>query len=404
MRSDELKFLVIAQDLRISGTSEGIVSRSFLAGLSQVYPQSRIDVVYLRNHNNEDRLDLLPVDSIKSFYLEKKIPSYVILVNKMWWRLVGTSLNDSYHLKNYRRIISKIDFKEYDHIFIRSSGQEFEVIRAARGLPILERSIVNFHDPYPIVWDTGSNRLPRKTEFGQFKEIWDIVESARVCISPSRLLSHDLEHLYGSSKKFYTLPHQYRADVFEKGDQERIRKKEKEISISYHGALQLGRNLQILLDAYQNLINENSYLKAKTELILRLRGGNIKELRDKYNGDNILFLKPVDFAESSLEQKLESDIIIVLENCATHSNILVGKAPFISSLNKPVLSLSPERSEMRRILRTEEYAANCSDKEEICLKLKNLIDRCLERSVFESPFKDYFEPENFKCHLKKILE
>ena len=36
-----MNFLVIAQDLRVSGTSEGVVSRSFLAKLRMAYPSMK---------------------------------------------------------------------------------------------------------------------------------------------------------------------------------------------------------------------------------------------------------------------------------------------------------------------------------------------------------------------------
>jgi hypothetical protein len=404
LNKQKRKILIIVQDLRISGTSEGIVSRSFIGRLRQLYPYADIDVEYFKNHHNNDRLDLLPVNRIQQYFISRKIPLYIIWLNKIWWRLSGASLNELYLLNKYRNILRKISYKEYSEVYLRSSGQEYEVIRASKDLPLLTNSIINFHDPYPVVWDTGSNRAPRRTELNQFKDIWQIVRSARACITPSQMLSYDMENLYGSKRKFYVLPHQYVAEVFEKGKVSNIRKRKKQVCLSYHGALQLGRDLEILLRAYQDLLKDNPVFKNKTELVLRLRGANIKKLREKYSNENIEFLKPVDFATSSLEQTMESDILIVLENCATHSNILVGKAPFLAATGKPILSLSPERSEMRRILRTEEYAAYCSNKEEISHKLKNLIDRCLERSVFESPFKDYFEPENFKILLKKILE
>ena len=64
-----IKFLVIEQDLRVSGTSQGIISRSFLAKLRIAYPKSNIDVVYLKQAPSEDQLELLPVNNIESHIL-----------------------------------------------------------------------------------------------------------------------------------------------------------------------------------------------------------------------------------------------------------------------------------------------------------------------------------------------
>ena len=51
----------------------------------------------------------------------------------------------------------------------------------------------------------------------------------------------------------------------------------------------------------------------------------------------------------------EADINIILENGPLYCNILVGKAPFLAAIQKPILSISPERSEMRRIITDSIY-------------------------------------------------
>ena len=38
------KFLIVEQDLRVSGTSQGIISRSFIAKLRMAHPNAIIDV------------------------------------------------------------------------------------------------------------------------------------------------------------------------------------------------------------------------------------------------------------------------------------------------------------------------------------------------------------------------
>src|SRR5690606_32608626 len=102
----------------------------------------------------------------------------------------------------------------------------------------------------------------------------------------------------------------------------------------------------------------------KTEIILRIRGNHTQRLKEKYKHPNIEILDTLDFCSSAMEQKFETDILIVLENCAPHSNILVGKAPFLASLKKPVLSLSPLRSEMRLIVESQQFLADCQNPEE----------------------------------------
>lgn len=399
-----MKFLVIVQDLRISGTSEGVVSRSFLGKLRNAYPNSIIDVVYLKHHNNDDKLDLLPVDSVNQFYINQKIPWLTLQLNKINWRLFHKSLKSKYILNKYNKIIKDIKFEVYNHVFIRSSGQDYETILGCSGLPILKNAIINFHDPYPVLWDTGSKYKLTKFELYKLIEMWNVVQQAKGCISPAKLLSEDMEHLYGSNKSFYTLPHQYTESVFDFTSTNKIRKKNKKITISYHGAVQFTRNIDVLLDAYVDLIDNNNFYKTNTEVVLRLRGSHTERLKSKYsNFFNIIILDTLDFCNSSKEQATETDILIILENCSTHSNILVGKASFLASLNKPVLSISPLRSEMRNIIIDNQYIANCNNYEEVKQKLENLIINRLNSNELVYPFGDYFSNEIFKGMLDKFL-
>ena len=151
-----MKFLVIVQDLRVSGTSEGIVSRSFLAKLRKTYPDAIIDVHYIIHRDTEDRLDLLPVDTIEKHIASTKIPFYITFLNRFYWRLFHVSLKERYIHKQYAKFIAAIDYTQYNHIFIRSAGINHEMILATHGLPILKKAIVNFHDPYPLAWYVGT--------------------------------------------------------------------------------------------------------------------------------------------------------------------------------------------------------------------------------------------------------
>lgn len=399
-----MKFLVIAQDLRVCGTSEGIVSRSFLSKLRITYPDSIIDVLYLKHLPSNDRLELLPVDSIETHLLNLRVPFFTEWLNKIYWRLYHVSLKERHIHKVYGSYIKKIDYQKYDHIFIRSSGLEYETILGAKNLPILRKAIINFHDPYPVFWYPGTNSIVSNLELFRLKEMKEVVSQAKTCISSASLMSEDLQYLYGSRKFFHTLPHQYRENVFDLSDVGAVLKKEKKITISYHGAIQFGRNIDNLLDAYQELTEGNLSCKENTEFVLRLNGQQNKRLKEKYSKTtNIVILDTLNFSNSANEQIHEADILIILENGPLYSNILVGKAPFLGSIKKPVLAISPNRSELRKIIKDEKFIANSSDKEEIKQKLKNLIIDRMNSKEDVYPFGDYFNDKNFKEMLDKIL-
>ncbi len=399
-----IKFLVIEQDLRVSGTSQGIISRSFLAKLRIAYPESIIDVVYLKQHPSEDQLDLLPVDSIETFILNLKIPFITKWLNKIYWRLFHISLKEQHIHKEYGKYISKISYQKYDHIFIRSAGLNHETILGSLDLPILKKAIVIFHDPYPLFWYSGSISLLSNLELFRMKKMQMVVLQAKACMSSASNMSQDMQFLYGTRKQFYVLPHQYVGNVFDLKDKSQAFEKSKKVTITYHGAIQFGRNIYNLLDAYQDLLETNPVFKKNTEFVLRLRGQDNIRLTEKYKKtDNIIVLDTLNFSNSAYEQKHDADINIILENGPVYCNILVGKAPFLASFNKPILSISPLRSELRKIIKDEKYIANMNDKEEIKNKLENLIVGSLNNEKFENPFGGYFSDENFKLKLDDVL-
>lgn len=399
-----MKFLVIAQDLRVSGTSEGIVSRSFLAKLRKSYPKAIIDVVYLKQYAIEDRLDLLPVNSIKEYVLDLRIPFFTRWLNKIYWRLFHVSLTRNHIHKVYGSYIAKIDYHHYDHIFIRSAGLNHETIIGTKDLPILKKTIVNFHDPYPLFWYPGSTSRLTSLELFKLKEMYEIVSQAKSCMSSASLMSEDMQSLYGCRKKFHHLPHQYDANVFDLSDVGNVLKKNKKVTISYHGAIMFGRDIEIVLDAYEELVVNNFIYKENTEFVIRVKGIDVEKLTAKYSKTpNIIILYTLNFSNSCNEQMHEADINIILENGPLYCNILVGKAPFLAAIQKPILSISPERSEMRRIIKDTKYIASYSDKDEIKQKLENLIVDRMNSNAAVYPFGDCFGDENFKVMLDKVL-
>ena len=399
-----IKFLVIEQDLRVSGTSQGIISRSFLAKLRMTYPNAIIDVLYLKHHESEDCLDLLPIDSIVTHVLNLKIPFFTKWYNKLYWRLFHVSLNEDYVHKVYASYIAKVSYEEYDHIFIRSAGLNCEMLLAAKNLPILKKSIITFNEPYPMFWCSGAKLKLDNLDLFRLKNMNEVVGQSKSCMATS-FLAKDMQYLYGSQKIFYEIPHQFDETVFDLNDKSQVFQKSKKVAISYHGALQFGRNIEVLLDCYSELINSNKTYKENTEFFMRLKSSELNRLKEKYfNEENIIFLEGVNFSNSMYEQKHLSDIDILLENGPIYCSILLGKAPLVASFNKPILVLSPHRSEIKAIIKDEAFVANYDNKEEIKTKLENLIINRLNDELYINPFGDYFSDENFKLMLDKIIK
>src|SRR5690606_13903571 len=237
-----------------SGTSEGIVSRSFLGKLRLVYPKAFIEVLYLPHFDTEDALDLLPVNILTRHVISNKIPFYVKWVNRVATRVFNVLYAEKYRHKQYAKCLKNIDAEAYDHIFVRSSDLGHETLLAPHNLPFLKKAILNFHDPYPYAWYAKEGANIHKNEFLRLKKMIEVVAQAKACCSPASYLCSDLQYLYATEKPFYTLPHQFEPTVFNLDKKEQVRPKQAAFQIAYHGALMFGRNIFNVLQAYEELV------------------------------------------------------------------------------------------------------------------------------------------------------
>lgn len=402
--NNKLKFLIIEQDLRVSGTSQGIISRSFLGQLKIAYPEAIIDVFYLKNTESDDHLELLPVNSIEAHVVDVKVPFFTKWFNKFYWRVFNVSLKERYIHKQYASYIKSIEYNKYDHVFIRSSGLDCETLLAAKDLPILKKATITFNEPYPTYWCSGSTKTElTNLDLFRLKNMQEVVKQAKSCMA-TLFLAQDMQYLYGSHKKFYSMPHHYVKSVFNFNDKSQVFTKTKKVTIGYHGAIQFGRNIDVVLDSYVELIKTNEAFKTDTEFILRLKSNEIKRLRDKYSGiNNIVILEGVNFSNSIYEQEHLIDINILLENGPIYCSVLLGKAPVIASFNKRMLIISPERSEIREILIDKDYVASYKSKVEIKEKLEWIIKNRFYNEEFINPFGDYFSHQKFKQQIHDII-
>lgn len=400
------KILVIVQDLRISGTSEGIVSRSFLYRLRETYPMATIDVLYLHTHNiGDEDLEVLPINSLTRKQINIKIPFVVKWVNRVSSRFFNILYAEDYRHKQFANEIAKIKHEDYDFAIVRSSGLNHESILALDKLPILKKSIINFHDPYPYLWYKKEANKIKNADLFRLKKMIGIVSNAKACFTPAAYLAKDLECLYVSNKKFYVIPHQFDDKVFNFSAQTNVRIKEKPVQISYHGALMFGRNIFSFLNAFEKLLIKDKNLKDKVEVVLRVKGEGVNQLKEKYkNNSNVFILDTLNFSDSYTEQKDQSDIVLILENGPHYSNILVGKSPVLEALSKPVLCLAPHESELRNLIKIDTSIANMDNEVEIEEKLSRKIASIIYGNTKENTFGEYFSTSNFIHNFKKIVE
>lgn len=396
-----MKFLIITQDLRVSGTSQGIIERSFLGKMRRAYPESIIDVLYLSGHSTNDNLEILPVDSLKRKIISSRIPFHIKWISRITYRFFNVLYAENYLHEKYAVEISRVDRTKYDHIMVRSAGLNHEVILAMHKLPILKHSIINFHDPYPNSWYSGNPDKITKRELLRLKKMIEVVNFAKGCCASAYYMAKDLQYLYASDKFFYTLPHQFDSSVFDLSDTTKVREKKQRIQISYHGALMFGRNILVLVEAFKQLIDEEVWIKEDVEFVLRVKGEGLDKLKEIANSiDNIVVLDTLDFSNSSNEQINESDVTVILENGPYYSNILGGKVPFLFALNKHVLISSPKRSELKKIFKDYKYTYDMNNIKEAKEKLREILT--LSEVLVQNEI-SYFSDDFFKQSTDTIF-
>lgn len=399
------RILVITEDLRISGTSEGIVSRSFIARLRNFFPDGIIHLIYLKSFESDDRLDLLPVDKCEEFEINLKPNTFIKWINRFTRLFLSFSFYE-YHLREqFRKIYQCIDHQSYDHIFVRSTGLEFRSILALENSQLLLYSIINFHDPFPKAWYRKSDYAFPKSDIKTLKSMIKIVDKARACITPSQVLSQNLAFLYQSNRKFYTLPHQFVPEVFNLPAKNQMPENKPDvITLSYHGAHMFGRNIDFILDCFDELCSENSEIKKITVMKMRLKGQENLRLRKKYTHNNNIFISDsVDFFTSFSEQMTESDINILIENGPFYSNVLLGKTSIIDYFQKPVLIFSPDFSEFRAICGDYPFLCSMNNKLEIKQTITRIVKAFKSGDKVSSPFNDLFTQDYFNRALSKAL-
>lgn len=393
-----MKILVIAEDLRISGTSEGQVSRSFIYNLSLHPKVESIDLLYFKCDKRNHLIEKLNVQKSWVHYTPALGGKFIKFWEKVWHKVFGQSLIDNYKITWMKKKLRSFDFSCYNRIFVRSTGQSFLTIRASSVLKGLEhKTTLYFHDSYPFFWDPGFAGSLNKLAVNSYLEMRNLLHQGFTCTSPASYLGRDLRFLYGIKKPFHTIPHQFVSQVFDIPKEVKLEGVENKIVVMYHGAIQLGRTIEPFLKAFQLLCEENEWFNNNVLLILRIKGDQETYLKNEYKDfTNIWFLGHVDAGTAYQEIAKYSHLNLILEPSGCYSNILVGKAPLLSSLNKPVFILGPDDSELKHLISNKDFFSHATSVNEIKDKfLQIVIDISNESYLQKDCFDGYFTLQNF---------
>lgn len=400
-----MKILVIAEDLRVSGTSEGQVSRSFVYRMAHHPDVEKIDLLYLKNESGNHEIDMLPINQVWQHDILFSKNSLSRFIEKVGHKIVGRSLEIEYKLSKVKDILSTINFENYDYIAVRSSGHSFLTLRAFEKLKFLKDKVVLFfHDPFPVFWDPGYSGPLSKRALYDFKVMKTLVDTGFKCVTPSNSLSRDLRFLYRSKKNFSTLPHQFSPEVFVPSNGSKLKKELNKISIMYHGAIQLGRKIDPFIDSCIAIQSQYPELKNQLSLLFRIKGNDAERLKTKYKQVEFLQILPQVSSQIALwESKEVADINLIIEPSGNYSNILVGKAPLLDYVNRRILILGPKESELKNLIKDDLSFAFAESIPEIKRILLAAIKEIKDDIPVSSPFGDYFSVEKFNYLATQVF-
>lgn len=353
------RILVVTESLRINETSSGVCSSTFIAALAQ-QKDFKIDCLYNKVFDYEVtwlpeavQLIKLPEVDIKTGFLDS-IPK----VRALSTLTTGIPVKYRERIKRWELGIQAIvNANRYDLIITLGSGSEFF---AHHGMLSVETKIpwlANFHDPYPLSvypepYQKKSTYVYRKLE-AYAQQMFD---KAQYVSFPSQLLKELMQQRYDfEDAKSLILPHVAvglnhlpSADLDEEIDIDASK-----FTLLHAGTLLGPRRVEQLFEAFNQFVSKDKERQEKAQLFvlgsIAKEHQTIQKLLKNYESNIVVFDKRVSYKKSlALLQK--STIGLVIEADAAISPFMPGKLADLIGNEKPILALTPAKSETLRIL------------------------------------------------------
>lgn len=405
------KILVLAESLRINETSSGIVSSTFIMLLKR----AGYDLKVLTPNNISYPITWLEDIPVHSFDKPVVMPTLIDYIPKV--RAIPTYITG--FSKSFRALIDKwqeeielvITKESWDLIYVLGSGSEFAPHFAISEMNIDIPYVVNFHDPYP--WHAYPEPYRKKKNWINSiheRKIRKVIKRASQASFPSQYLMELMQNTFMEiADKGFVVPHigYTLENLIQFEGEENYQLDKSKINILHVGSLLGPRNPIFLLKAINQLVKENPWIKDEVRFILF---GTIakehKALAKQENGVIQFYDKRFSYSKS-LELIEASSAVMVIEAIAAFSPFMPGKIADIVMHNKPIIALTPNKSEIMRLLGSSyTYHAELHNTEQIeQILLKILLDiknNKIDLSAI-SEVKKYISIEENAKLLKQII-
>ena len=360
-----MKLLALIEELRYENTSGGIVNYNLVKALGAA--GHTVDVVAIegfpeafKQHWQYGTVETLPA---KPYTVLDKLLLKIPKLRALPTWLTGFSLFYLRRIANFQTVIREkinINNSTYDGLLLMGGGASFSAHHAVakEGIRKGVKVIGLIHDPYPPSYYPKPYEAPHtRIEQKQADHIQLFFNKADHIVFPSLRLQEWMQQFFTPyQQKAVVVPHVAGAFNFFDANAGKtnpaLNFDQRKMNLLHTGTMLSGRDPAPLLEAFTLMLSRNP--AAKADAVLHLWGGVARQhtavVETYKNNPNINFEdKRVTYAESLFLQS-QAFVNIIIEGNYKDSPFLPGKFSDYLSFKKNILCLSPENSEVGRLL------------------------------------------------------
>ena len=419
-----MNILILVESLELNKTSSGIGRAKLINILNK---KNSISVIYPKEFApGSTNLDPDWIENVKLKKFQpneadtfEKLLNKVPKVRALPSYLTGMSLSFSRIINAWEMAIEEaLNQDEYDFIFVLGTGMSFAPHFAMANIDPGIPWIANIHDPFPAHYYPEPYRKKSNIIYKRLASHFDkVIRRATKISFPSLRLKEWMQKFYPEiEKKSFILPHPMI-------DESMISKlpcletdsivslKDNSFNLTHAGSLLGPRNPHHLIMAFRRFVQADPEIKkyAKLNIVGKVAREH-SDILKKYNqfSENINIVTERVSYRHSLSILKQSDVLILLEAAAKESPFMPGKLADYFWADKPILALTPPKSETSRLLGKEyPYITEADNEEAIYHILIELWDRWKSEKMMvlnRQDLRDYISGENIRQIITDAMQ